>query len=116
MRISDWSSDVCSSDLPEGGRRQTNVAVHEHHQIVRTRLAAHDRPQYLRHGAALAVATLVHVADLDSLRVAVVIQQLVQHVDVGAVADCREHRRRRSEEHTSELQSLMRNSYAVFCL
>src|SRR3546814_14060073 len=85
MRISDWSSDVCSSDLPEGGRRQTNVAVHEHHQIVRTRLAAHDRPQYLRHGAALAVATLVHVADLDPLRVAVVLQQLVQHVDVGAV-------------------------------
>src|SRR3546814_4200267 len=35
---------------------------------------------------------------------------------MSAVLPPRRHRRRRSEEHTSELQSLMRISYAVFCL
>src|SRR3546814_6548226 len=34
----------------------------------------------------------------------------------GDAADVRENRSKRSEEHTSELQSLMRISYAVFCL
>src|SRR3546814_10419798 len=35
-----------------------------------------------------------------------------QHARIGVTSGCR----KRSEEHTSELQSLMRNSYAVFCL
>src|SRR3546814_9010171 len=39
-----------------------------------------------------------------------------QGVDVGARVDARERRHPRSEEHTSELQSLIRISYAVFCL
>src|SRR3546814_2026484 len=38
--------------------------------------------------------------------------RLIQHEDVGLTT----HERARSEEHTSELQSLMRISYAVFCL
>src|SRR3546814_2071047 len=38
------------------------------------------------------------------------------HLDLNAGADGDPHVRRRSEEHTSELQSLMRISYAVFCL
>src|SRR3546814_9902056 len=37
-------------------------------------------------------------------------------IQIGAQAACLENGQRRSEEHTSELQSLMRNSYAVFCL
>src|SRR3546814_9324409 len=37
-------------------------------------------------------------------------------VDVEATAELRAAERRRTEEHTSELQSLMRNAYAVFCL
>src|SRR3546814_8772805 len=37
-------------------------------------------------------------------------------VDAGAFAERRNEREDRSEEHTSELQSLMRISYAVFCL
>src|SRR3546814_7544092 len=43
----------------------------------------------------------------------------VGHVRLQGVSEVREspvHRRLRSEEHTSELQSLMRSSYAVFCL
>src|SRR3546814_1417251 len=50
-------------------------------------------------------------ADLDEFRAQ-------QAATIGAVQE-EQHRakvRQRSEEHTSELQSLMRNSYAVFCL
>src|SRR3546814_8517823 len=41
---------------------------------------------------------------------------IVLHIDDQHVAPCLQHAGRRSEEHTSELQSLMRISYAVFCL
>src|SRR3546814_2071941 len=84
MRISDWSSDVCSSDL----------AVE---YLVRDRLAALGLD---------AVAELTHFAltseDVNSAAYALTVQRAVTRV--------------RSEEHTSELQSLMRISYAVFCL
>src|SRR3546814_5002449 len=94
MRISDWSSDVCSSDL---------LVAHEFVEFVGVDV---DRNLGARRGAGQPVvdAELVDVAgDRD---------QIAEH----RVA----HRRRdfgvRSEEHTSELQSLMRISYAVFCL
>src|SRR3546814_1446244 len=92
MRISDWSSDVCSSDL----------------QLPRA-----DRI-YL-----VPVGDLLRLHDLRRDRLAM--------DDRGSGADHRWLRRRRppqtpglgrcrSEEHTYELQSLMRISYAVFCL
>src|SRR3546814_4399720 len=84
MRISDWSSDVCSSDLHAGisagpsdepiGRRARAVVDRDRHFGDRARTGDQDE--------------LAQAADL----------------------------RPRSEEHTSELQSLMRISYAVFCL
>src|SRR3546814_5487283 len=85
MRISDWSSDVCSSDLVERvGVEQMPAA---HHQRQRPR-----------------------VADVGN-RIAVKDDQ------VGIFSRLqRPHVVERSEEHTSELQSLMRISYAVFCL
>src|SRR3546814_5023556 len=93
MRISDWSSDVCSSDL----RKQFRLPKRA------LRPAGDDR-----------------LASLD----------LVEDGQVGQRCDPRRDRHRhalrlrdlltrerhRSEEHTSELQSLMRISYAVFCL
>src|SRR3546814_2105230 len=79
MRISDWSSDVCSSDLDDVDARDDDLAVLR---------------QALRHFAGLALV----LAGQDDNRVAL--------LDL-----CH-----RSEEHTSELQSLMRISYAVFCL
>src|SRR3546814_2943652 len=92
MRISDWSSDVCSSDL--AGRLSLPEQV--------KRLAEHRR-----RGLCLLVALL---ALFEEVRDA-----LLKDVEIG------EHqfglyRLGRSEEHTSELQSLMRISYAVFCL
>src|SRR3546814_5733111 len=78
MRISDWSSDVCSSDLPalartvgDGLGHLFDVAVA---RIVQHKNLCHREPHNFR---------------------------MVEW---------------RSEEHTSELQSLMRISYAVFCL
>src|SRR3546814_4610877 len=96
MRISDWSSDVCSSDL----RR---VDLHEVAGLDRTRCNyAGDRRDHLGIGQ-FQVGEVVHRA-----RVGQVVLELVEVV--GA------HHLLRSEEHTSELQSLMRISYAVFCL
>src|SRR3546814_8532553 len=104
MRISDWSSDVCSSDL--ASRRQTRHATR--------------RRGHARRGSAFQPAATDRSASAGN---------------PGRVPQLARRRRRgmtkarpgsrplapaiapaRSEEHTSELQSLMRNSYAVFCL
>src|SRR3546814_10015256 len=90
MRISDWSSDVCSSDL-----------------LLLKRLDRRDRQTGKIAGLVDEAGRLV----LDLLDLVVDLLQRPgggQHV-LRVVAG-------RSEEHTSELQSLMRISYAVFCL
>src|SRR3546814_3597599 len=92
MRISDWSSDVCSSDLRDGQRPP----------------AAHRRAVAKR-----------EVGPLIALRCDIAVAAIDERDDVGGIigpAGCVPERVRRSEEHTSELQSLMRISYAVFCL
>src|SRR3546814_3675952 len=98
MRISDWSSDVCSSDLFQRSERRA------------------DRQGLPRHLDRGSVPVGAHgLAVVDDVR-----PRLLRGRD-----DPRQHaalrpravrRRARSEEHTSELQSLMRISYAVFCL
>src|SRR3546814_9487706 len=81
MRISDWSSDVCSSDLRNGRSHPANAKLA--HSLSfhwgRNRIGFFQKDHIL-------------------------------------VRDIRMDRHLRSEEHTSELQSLMRISYAVFCL
>src|SRR3546814_7935196 len=114
MRISDWSSDVCSSDLiaaSRGFRRAVHDAdlhadlVDEHHHALRARDVAGQLAQCLRHQTRLhADAGVAHLAFDFGLR----------HQRRDRIDD--DHVDARSEEHTSELQSLMRNSYAVFCL
>src|SRR3546814_4564715 len=91
MRISDWSSDVCSSDLHAADR-----AVDPGH-------AALVRPACPR---------------ADGHRCAVRGSSAVRPDNSGLRSGRSEESRKihRSEEHTSELQSLMRLSYAVFCL
>src|SRR3546814_9287666 len=111
MRISDWSSDVCSSDLDDSfcgmcarSIRHADAPSRRGRSYCRCGCATNSLPRRLHLG-----------------------QQRVQHL-VGILAfDLQLRRQRdavaqrglgdvRSEEHTSELQSLMRISYAVFCL
>src|SRR3546814_2148694 len=91
MRISDWSSDVCSSDLSRSGHRDR-----------RARLPAR-RPHPAQADRGLGPTGPPDRGVVANGR--------------GVPAPCATaHRYGRSEEHTSELQSLMRISYAAFCL
>src|SRR3546814_10334210 len=89
MRISDWSSDVCSSDLsatsPRRSLRSRGMKV-----TINFDCTAEE------------ARTFLGLPDVSPLN-----EKYVQ-----ATLNTME----RSEEHTSELQSLMRISYAVFCL
>src|SRR3546814_3856136 len=119
MRISDWSSDVCSSDLAGAGalrglRPRLPVSA------IRRRLAT----PALAHGEALAGRVVLDLENLVGRPLMAVVDDPLRGLPMGAVAhrsafvrgDEAEFVGRRSEEHTSELQSLMRISYAVFCL
>src|SRR3546814_1275423 len=117
MRISDWSSDVCSSDLtstcsarddrpqlPIQGSLQDNVEI----------IVCRDPAEYLAQtrwvcdqGSDISRAPWRDSSgDVPSRDP----PYPVQHLPHGMSAAVR------SEEHTSELPSLLRNSYAVFCL
>src|SRR3546814_3597589 len=100
LRISDWSSDVCSSDLIR------DDVVH--------RLQPDGEAHHLRAGAG---GGELRVVELAVRRRGGVQDQRAHVADVGEVRQqLAALHHLRSEEHTSELQSLMRISYAVFCL
>src|SRR3546814_2876117 len=105
MRISDWSSDVCSSDL--------NAYLPTGHQLKAWLFGGQSIP--VRHALfdveASGLATIAdlfgedrYFADADAFWAA---QDAAIEARRAAIIE-------RSEEHTSELQSLMRISYAVF--
>src|SRR3546814_3818918 len=123
MRISDWSSDVCSSDLHRitmtdfrlcsacrpcsqaGLCHCTQQLISDQPEPTFARLRyslGGDRPSQTTHHAGS--RTRVHGPRLDT------------HDRKGGISRLPPRRLARSEEHTSELQSLMRISYAVFCL
>src|SRR3546814_634617 len=172
MRISDWSSDVCSSDLHAADQLDIEMAHPEHphrgftadreglRQHLVQRLALGDALAELRGlGLQLGVGECLHLRferidpgddELELFEQAFVAaaedagEQAIEHGCSGwelglmrgrirtrslASSSPNEKRapgaifgnaidwkRTRSEEHTSELQSLMRISYAVFCL
>src|SRR3546814_6669071 len=108
MRISDWSSDVCSSDLIRSGagnpmeNTQGSIAIE------------------FRQGwgwlvlAALTISTIGDEITLLTLMFRTAESARAYGVPALLIAELLPGLR--SEEHTSELQSLMRISYAVFCL
>src|SRR3546814_8976773 len=111
MRIIDWSSDVCSSDLLPllemgGGPR---LVVVRPHLTVLGNLDAADRDRQ-----PVAVGLLAGLADRHDDAAPIGIAAGDRRLDQRRVGDGEADTR--SEEHTSELQSLMRISYAVFCL
>src|SRR3546814_1932032 len=111
MRISDWSSDVCSSDLYGNGSCD---------QFLR-RISV-KRQSCIQQRARAVAGKGAHEHRLDS-RPAKDFQRMIERSnEIGSRVDKRPVKVKyycinfRSEEHTSELQSLMRISYAVFCL
>src|SRR3546814_7961473 len=110
MRISDWSSDVCSSDLSNDRYTarphvdQSALAAFRHGSAAaRHRHPLQGRRAHRRRG-------IFDLRGLDPRRRGQVEGPVRPADDDQAVGPGR------SEEHTSELQSLMRISYAVFCL
>src|SRR3546814_5943458 len=93
MRISDWSSDVCSSDLqpfmPSAARSAVYRGTRASREIGLGDLTMACRP-------------------LDTIA--------TRSLGANGTGGDLSHIRSRPEEHTSELKSLMRISYAVFCL
>src|SRR3546814_3687898 len=114
MRISDWSSDVCSSDLllTDGFLGAARAALH----VAEIGLG---RVGFGAAGAALHVGEIglpVATAGCQRQRIGIVGVLGVAHRGLLCRVCGRQRPTARSEEHTSELQSLMRISYAVFCL
>src|SRR3546814_6981974 len=123
MRISDWSSDVCSSDLPASRGARPCACLHTDHKPVAAdcrfgqKLAQHfvrawvdaadglynspDGREHFGRDVWIKGEVASHLGHRQFRRQRGLIDERYGH---------------RSEEHTSELQSLMRNSYAVFCL
>src|SRR3546814_3316643 len=116
MRISDWSSDVCSSDLTDAAEQTRSRG-----DDPRLKSRQHEKGGGKRHQPAeqpvkcrtplekpgnLPVRRPHQMHDLDRFAMR------VERRPGGE--DYRAHHRQRSEEHQSELQSLMRISYAVF--
>src|SRR3546814_2800694 len=112
MRMSDWSSDVCSSDLrlPQTARRRVALPVPD--GLRRPHVRARDR----RVAAAGARRSGRDDRGGRTRRARGSARAGAADRDLGAVEPLIPTTAIRSEEHTSELQSLMRNSYADFCL
>src|SRR3546814_9876567 len=142
MRISDWSSDVCSSDL----WRHEHIFLRERHRgrpvdfaveillrdrqsrarraldrfqklpiaIVRRHRDLGDRHQYVALGVGSAAFGKGEVDAVVGAALGDQALRAVERIDAELVPAALLHQLR-SEEHTSELQSLMRISYAVFC-
>src|SRR3546814_2024738 len=123
MRISDWSSDVCSSDLAlHGSQHESGRPGRPRLRLFRQRLVRREQDQQPPRGRA------------DRADRSAAVRRFAGHAQAGRLPPGPEARAAqaaggvpptdprgrkplaRSEEHTSELQSLMRISYAVFCL
>src|SRR3546814_10914226 len=116
MRISDWSSDVCSSDLSRADTGKGGQSLLDD----KTRGTAGDFQRSLRARRTLDAISAVRIAPggLTMQRYYVLDREMAAGEDGFEAMVARAYRLKqaRSEEHTSELQSLMRISYAVFCL
>src|SRR3546814_2159209 len=127
MRISDWSSDVCSSDLIEIRKRMNDAdndantkAIDSLLNFETVKYFGNEEHEARRFDSALRLYESASVKSRTSLSVLNTGQSLIIAVGItllmilaaqGVVAGTMTVR---SEEHTSELQSLMRISYAVF--
>src|SRR3546814_9235353 len=100
MRISDWSADVCSSDL--ASCELWGLLKRSDEKFVTER--AYENPKFVEDLVRDVAEHLQGLAGVSSFRVTAENFESIHNHSA------------RSEEHTSELQSLMRISYAAFCL
>src|SRR3546814_9478925 len=123
MRISDWSSDVCSSDLPKPTEQNKvdltrcaeDILLAREAHFPKTIAELYDpekMPENLRHAHDRNDEVLERIYigrrfKNDTERLEKLFELYTKMTSAKAA---------RSEEHTSEIQSLMRISYAVFCL
>src|SRR3546814_7593863 len=100
MRISDWSSDVCSSDLASLG----HAAQHGLGEAIQAIQVGVDdvMPLIILHAQHQVIAGNTGIVDQDCRLSEMLLNELKSAAD-------------RSEEHTSELQSLIRQAFAVYC-
>src|SRR3546814_6083222 len=128
MSISDWSSDVCSSDLFARVRRTERIApIGEHMGRMLAPLALqHGQRDLVERNAERAAVLRVAMPDrghaaghidpvpcqTENVSLPQPRRQGEQHHFTPVIG---QGYKQRSEEHTSELQSLMRTSIAVFC-
>src|SRR3546814_5129986 len=109
MRISDWSSDVCSSDLVALRPAERPIVFTARWKLaIAAPLPCHARAWRGRQPAGVQGYPLTHAnASLHKCAL-----PLFRSIGYGAISIAQ---RKRSAEHTSDLQSLMRISYAVLC-
>src|SRR3546814_8828147 len=121
MRISDWSSDVCSSDLGRDTKRHFNKTVRtpqfapkilKRSAKVADRMMAHLAAAGVTHGDAIMLVDIGYNGTVQNMLEPLFAARMNLTV-AGRYLLLREESR--SEEHMSELQALMRISYAVFC-
>src|SRR3546814_3640229 len=116
MRISDWSSDVCSAELAACvAAVLLTQAWAESHFLEETRARAAAKLDLYASNLAGALGKYQSVPKLLALH-SDVVALFEASGDPAVQARANRLTETRSEEHTSELQSLMRISYAVFCL
>src|SRR3546814_6731567 len=125
MRISDWSSDVCSSDLHFtstsgliGNIGQANYSAAKLGVVALSQSIALDMARVGVRSHCIApfawsrmTASIPATTPAEQERV-----KRIQEMSADKIAPLVAYLAPRSEEHTSELLSLMRNTYAVFCL
>src|SRR3546814_7802444 len=139
MRISDWSSDVCSSDLHPARCRTCRIRrLHRHARLRRRRGGVHGQAETRvsrrvmpqpnptaaqagsdpRPALDLRGRTVFVTGSSRGIGAAIALRCAEAGANVVVTGKTSEPPGKlpRSEEHTSELQSLMRNSYAVFFL
>src|SRR3546814_5568784 len=117
MRISDWSSDVCASDLSLSACGPGRIGADRAMELD-------DRKS--RTGACPMTIQLYTWSTPNGRKISILLEELGVPYEVHTIDITKDEQfsqdflainpNNRSEEHTSELQSLMRISYAVFCL
>src|SRR3546814_10744864 len=117
MRISDWSSDVCSSDLLVSRCRYRNAE--SFFLAIEEQLFSDTSDLLYQTGIVAQLALTSHLLDVGfddrwcARHIGLHIGKALAYSNASGL---NYQSAARSEEHTSELQSLMRISYAVFCL